>query len=239
MGFVAPEAVLKQSTSIKDVIRDPQVGQPSATPQPSQPVALNAQQAPSVAAPSALNAPPVPVATSTPVDTPPASPVMPSSTPTAPISVPTAPLTPAQEQTLEPTSQPVSTPIKPAAEMNQEEYYQALAFHWNTLVDLIFEKVPTLKSFLKFKVPEMKEFNAVLVLKNEIQCDDFNSKKVEVLRYLRNNFDQRINDIDVVLEERPDDTKYVLTEDDKLDELRKQNPDMNGFINILNLRLNN
>ena len=105
------------------------------------------------------------------------------------------------------------------------------------MIDIVFDKVPTLQAPLKHYVPEIKEFIIHISLKNDFQQDDFASKKNEVLQYLRNNFDERINDVETAMAKEDDVQKYILDDDDKLTELKQQNPDLGDFIKTLNLRI--
>lgn len=110
---------------------------------------------------------------------------------------------------------------------------------WLQLIDIIFAEVPTLHAPLKNYTPTLSNNIVNVPLKNERQMDDFANKKVEVLRYLRTNFDEKIDDVVTKLEEHMETKKFILDEQDKLQALREQNPDVADFISSLNLRLRN
>jgi len=56
------------------------------------------------------------------------------------------------------------------------------------------------------------------------------------LEYLRNNFDQRVDDIQVEVEVNPAQTsKLIYDTQDKMNDLNKENPELPEFLKILNL----
>lgn len=105
------------------------------------------------------------------------------------------------------------------------------------MIDIVFDKVPTLQAPIKHYTAEIKDFVIHIALKNDFQQDDFAAKKNEVLQYIRNNFDERINDVETTMAKEDDVQKYILDDDDKITELKQQNPDLGDFIKTLNLRI--
>lgn len=209
MSFIAPEAILRPSPSIKEAIRDPQ----TITAVPNAATVQNAV-AQSVASE-------VPTAVATPSST--------AESPTETASAPDVPVEPVEP----------AAPAVPVEQLDPQSYEQLFLQHWAKMIDIVFADEPTLHSPLKYYAPELKKMDIYLTLKNEIQETDFSAKKNEVLQYIRSHFDNRINDIVTQVNVAHDNKKFVLNEDDKLIELKKQNPDLQEFINSLSLRLKN
>ena len=107
------------------------------------------------------------------------------------------------------------------------------------MVESIFADMPTLHEPLKHYHPERKENILIVPVKNEIQENDFALRKLQVLRYLRENWDETLDDIEVKLDISMETKKFILDDNDKLNALREQNPDIADFIRSLNLRIKN
>lgn len=108
---------------------------------------------------------------------------------------------------------------------------------WEAMVDAVFADVPTLHEPLKHYHPVRKENILIVPVKNDIQENDFAPRKHQVLRYLRENWDEKLDDIEVKLDINMEIKKFILDDNDKLNALREQNPDIADFIKFLNLRI--
>ena len=108
---------------------------------------------------------------------------------------------------------------------------------WETMVDAIFADIPTLHEPLKHYHPERKGNILIIPVRNDIQENDFAPRKHQVLAYLRQNWDEKLDDIEVKLDISTETKKYILDDNDKLNALREQNPDIADFIKFLNLRI--
>lgn len=224
MGFVPPEAIVKPSPSIKDVVKDPEpvhTQQPQTEPQPSvsvseQPAENQLENQPesqsenqsenqeqsqeSVVEPSVIT---------------------PSEKLGNQESVEEAP----------PVSQPAED--KEPAETTGEEAFKQ---KWLNLIDAVFENQPTLHTPMKHYPVEIKDNVVYVSLKNELQQNDFEIKKTDVLQYLRANYSEAINDVVSKVDVNMKTPKFIMDSQDKMNELDKQNPDFKEFIEILNLR---
>lgn len=225
MSFVAPDAVVKASPSIKNLMNDPvpKAAPPVTVPSPSPtPAPVPEQPAAPVAVPV-----PEPIVSESLVTSQPSEPqpIKPEENP-SPVTetTPTDPL---------PTSTPTETL---AVEANPEISPEKFKEKWDEMVDNIFNKVPTLQAPLKNYPLELKNNIVYLKLRNSMQVDDFSIKKVAVLQYLRNHFDPNINDVEVELDDKTEVKKYILDEKDKIKELQHQNPDFAEFMQTLNLQ---
>lgn len=107
---------------------------------------------------------------------------------------------------------------------------------WNTMFELLFREIATIYYPLKGVVPSIKNNIIHVKVKNEMMKDNFESRVRLALEYLRNNFDQRIDDIQVEVEVNPAQTsKLIYDTQDKMNDLNKENPDLPEFLKILNL----
>ena len=230
MDFVSPEAILKQTPSIKDVIQDPKNTQPQA-----------AETAPSVQPAQAVQAA-EPVQPVQPIQTPEVTQSQPAQPEQGPIAAPIPPEKQEPEETQAEVASPPAQETPPITtnqvdQLNPKQYDALFLQKWNDMISIVFNKVPTLQAPLKHYTPVIKDFVIHLTLKNEFQIEDFASKKSDVLQYMRNNFDERINDVETKMDKQEETHNYILTEDDILMELKRENPDFNDFIKALNLRI--
>lgn len=113
---------------------------------------------------------------------------------------------------------------------------EKFASAWNTMFELLFREIATIYYPLKGVVPSIKNNIIHVKVKNEMMKDNFESRVRLALEYLRNNFDQRIDDIQVEVEVNPAQTsKLIYDTQDKMNDLNKENPDLPEFLKILNL----
>ena len=130
-----------------------------------------------------------------------------------------------------PDSQPAED--KEPAETTDEEVFKQ---KWLDLIDTVFANKPTLHTPMKHYPVEIKDNVVYVSLKNELQQNDFEIKKTDVLQYLRANYSEAINDVVSKVDVNIQTPKFILDSQDKMNELNKQNPDFKEFIKILKLR---
>ena len=107
---------------------------------------------------------------------------------------------------------------------------------WNTMFELLFREIATIYYPLKGVVPQIHHNVIQVKVKNEMMKENFESRVRLALEYLRNNYDPRIDDIKVEIEINPEQsTKLIYDTQDKLNDLKKENPDLPEFLKILNL----
>lgn len=227
MSFVAPDAVVKASPSIKNLMNDhvPKAAPPVTISTPTSAPAPESPSVPEQAAPVAVSEPAAP---SQPVEPEPVAPVQ--EQPSAPEPMPQPEPTPSAPQPA-----PSPAPVQPMEE-SPEQHIERFKAQWNEMVDCVFNKVPTLQAPLKNYPLELRNNTIYLKLRNSMQVDDFSIKKVAVLQYLRNHFDPNINEVEVELDDKTEAKKYILDEKDKIKELQHQNPDFAEFMQTLNLQ---
>ena len=125
-----------------------------------------------------------------------------------------------------------ATEASQAISSSDEKFVNA----WNTMFELLFREIATIYYPLKGVLPSIKNNIIQVKVKNEMMKDNFESRVRLALEYLRNNFDQRIDDIQVEVEANPAQTsKLIYDTQDKMNDLNKENPDLPEFLKILNL----
>ncbi|MDR2979182.1 MAG: hypothetical protein LBV02_01870 [Bacteroidales bacterium] len=107
--------------------------------------------------------------------------------------------------------------------------------HWEKMADLFFDKMPTVYYSIKEHIPEIKDNIVLIGIKNPLQKDLIESKKRDVLAYLRQHVDNTINDVEVVVDENIETKIKLLNAQDRVHELVQQNEDLPEFLKILNL----
>ena len=254
-SFIAPSSTVKSGPSIKDLINDP-TPPAAASPAPATTENTVPTQQPMPAAA------PVQPQTPAPVETTPAAPE--SAEPMAE-TVPEA-AAPELSHAPEPTVvEPVddepdddsglstvsdevteakvtavpAEPVVTRPPADPDEDPEAFQTFWETMADAIFADIPTLHEPIKHYHPVRKENTLIIPVKNDIQENAFAPRKHQVLRYLRDNWDETLDDIEVKLDISMETKKFILDDNDKLNALREQNPDIADFIKSLNLRIKN
>ena len=107
---------------------------------------------------------------------------------------------------------------------------------WNTMFELLFREIPTVYYPLKGETPQMEQHIIHVKVKNEMMKENFESRVRLALEYLRNNYDPRLDDIQVEIEVNPEQTsKLIYDTQDKMNDLYRENPDLPEFLKILNL----
>jgi hypothetical protein len=127
---------------------------------------------------------------------------------------------------------PSETEVPQAISSSDEKFVSA----WNTMFELLFREIATIYYPLKGVVPSIENNIIHVKVKNEMMKDNFESRIRLALEYLRNNFNQRIDDIQVEVETNPAQTsKLIYDTQDKMNDLNKENPELPEFLKILNL----
>ena len=228
-SFITPTATVKSGPSIRDLIHDP-VPAPAATENAVAP------QAP----------PPTPAAPAVPVEIPAETVAVAPDLPEPEPPAPTEPVgnEPVTEGTEEPATSPQQAdeavdPTEKRPPADPDEDPEAFQQFWETMVEAIFADIPTLHEPLKHYHPVRKDNILIIPVKNDIQENAFAPHKHEVLAYLRQKWDETLDDIEVKLDISMETKKFILDDNDKLNALREQNPDIADFIKSLNLRIKN
>lgn len=129
-------------------------------------------------------------------------------------------------------STPVENEDSQSISSTDEKFKEA----WGTMFELLFREIATIYYPLKGMVPTI-EHNIIRVkVKNESMKENFESRIRLALEYLRNNYDPRIDDIQVEVDVQTETVNKVIYDtQDKMNDLKKENPDLPDFLKILNL----
>lgn len=120
----------------------------------------------------------------------------------------------------------------------EEKENLTFAEHWKIIFAQVFEKIPLILHPLDGYIPEIKDNIITVKLKNDFQKDYFGPEIRHLLSYLRNQYDDQIEDIQLVVDESVETKKIIYDLVDKMDDLKKENPEFENFISILKLHAN-
>lgn len=143
----------------------------------------------------------------------------------------------ASEVSEEPTdTDAASTPAENEASQSISSTDEKFKEAWGTMFELLFREIATIYYPLKGMIPTI-EHNIIRVkVKNESMKENFESRIRLALEYLRNNYDPRIDDIQVEVDAQTETVNKVIYDtQDKMNDLKKENPDLPEFLKILNL----
>ena len=104
------------------------------------------------------------------------------------------------------------------------------------MFELLFREIATIYYPLKGMVPAIENNIIQVKVKNESMKENFESRTRLALEYLRNNYDPRIDDIRVEVDAQTETVNKVIYDtQDKMNDLKMENPDLPDFLKILNL----
>ena len=138
------------------------------------------------------------------------------------------------EQSDEPEA--VSTLEENAATQSISSSDEKFKEAWGTMFELLFREIATIYYPLKGMVPVIENNIIQVKVKNESMKENFESRTRLALEYLRNNYDPRIDDIHVEVDAQTETVNKVIYDtQDKMNDLKMENPDLPEFLKILNL----
>ena len=108
---------------------------------------------------------------------------------------------------------------------------------WRAMFEHVFISVPTIYFSLKETLPEIENNIIKVIVKNEIQKEHFEAKTREVLEFLRTHFDEKIEDVIVETNEQLETKKIIYDVKEKLQNFKEQNPEIEDFMQILDLKI--
>ena len=109
--------------------------------------------------------------------------------------------------------------------------------HWRAMFNHVFASVPTIYIPLKETLPEIENNIVKVIVKNEVQKEHFEAKIRDVLEYLRTHFDEKVEDIVVEANEQLETKKIIYDVKEKLQNFKEQNPEIDDFLQILELKI--
>lgn len=147
------------------------------------------------------------------------------------------PETPTIDNEPAPTTSEEKLPAEESSPVNEIAETEPLSFeeHWVKVADLFFNKMPTVYYSIREHIPEIKDHIVLVSIKNSLQKDLIESKKKEVIAYLRTHFNEEIQDLEVLVDELLVSKIKLLDAREKVMELAQENEELTEFLKILNL----
>jgi hypothetical protein len=149
-----------------------------------------------------------------------------------PANEPTEPETPMENP--DPTAEPAAVET-PAAETPAEP--EDFATCWNQLFTELFSNNFLIYYNLKDETPEYQDDTIRITVKNDIQREEFDSRRKSILEYWRNHFKLNVDDLEIIVNEQKAEKKVIINSEDKLNNMMEQNQQLKDFLNILQFRI--
>lgn len=108
---------------------------------------------------------------------------------------------------------------------------------WHILFEELFANNHLIYYSLKDEVPRYENDTIYIEVKNNIQKEQFESRKRAIIEYWRNHFSLNVDDLEVTANELKEEKKVIISADDKLRNMVEQNADLPAFLNILGFRM--
>jgi len=140
----------------------------------------------------------------------------------------------AEEQNLCESVESVSS----VCEKNSPEIKSNFSESWSEMFEQVFRAVPTIYLALKDTLPEIENNIIKVTVTNTPQKEHFEAKTREVLEFLRTHFDEKIEDVVVEANEMLEMKKVIIYDSkEKLQNLKDQNPEIEDFLQISELKM--
>lgn len=108
---------------------------------------------------------------------------------------------------------------------------------WKTMFEIVFKDSPVIYCAYAEYIPTFENNIIQFTANNEFQKDAFESKKRDVLEYLRSNLSNTIDDIIVNVKTDFVAKKVIYDNKDKFANFAQENSEFESFISILNLNM--
>jgi hypothetical protein len=158
--------------------------------------------------------------------------------PTEPEIIPEVPEEISSESKVERVQEVIPDTINQGETQPAQESQDTFMTHWNNMLDTVFHKVPTVYYTLKNYLPDKLENDILITVKNELQKEEIEGRQREILSYLRNNYNNEIEKIKINIDADLESKVTILDNREKMKILKEQNADINNFMEILKLKMN-
>lgn len=108
---------------------------------------------------------------------------------------------------------------------------------WHILFEELFANNHLIYYSLKDEVPRYENDTIYIEVKNNIQKEQFESRKRAIVEYWRNHFTLNVDDLEIVTNEQKEEHRVIISADDKLRNMVEQNANLPEFLNILGFRM--
>lgn len=130
------------------------------------------------------------------------------------------------------TSAAVETPV-PASSSEPEDF----ATCWTQLFTELFSNNFLIYYSMKDETPEYQDDTIRITVKNDIQREEFDSRRKSILEYWRNHFKLNVDDLEITVNEQKAEKKVIINSEDKMNNMMEQNPQLKDFLSILQFRI--
>ena len=153
-------------------------------------------------------------------------------------TAPTVPETlPAEENPAPAVEIPtVETPVTETV-ATEEAVPEDFATCWHQLFSELFGNNFLIYYNMKDETPEYQDDIIRITVKNDIQKEEFDSRRKSILEYWRNHFKLNVDDLDIIVDEQKTEKKVIINAEDKLNNMMEQNPQLKDFLSILQFRI--
>ena len=107
---------------------------------------------------------------------------------------------------------------------------------WKQMVDAIFQKKPAFYHQLYDYLPAYEQDVITVDVENDFQKNQLEMSKRAMLEYWRNHFQLNVDEIEFVIHEH-EKKKVIYTNEDKVNNMLEQNPELKDFLQVLNFRI--
>lgn len=131
-------------------------------------------------------------------------------------------------------SEPTAS-VEPA--IVQSESVSDFAEKWHEMFEQVFVNIPSIYFPYREYTPELKDNIIHFKVNNEIQKENIEIQKRDILEFLRNHFDQAIEDLVITSDQTFIPKKIIYDQKDKFENFAEENPNFVDFVKILNLHM--
>lgn len=129
-------------------------------------------------------------------------------------------------------------PITPVVPENVDsESSSDFAEKWHEMFEQVFVNIPSIYFPYREYTPELKDNLIHFKVNNEIQKENIETQKRDILEFLRNHFDNAIEDLVITSDQTFIPKKIIYDQKDKFENFAEENPNFVDFVKILNLHM--
>lgn len=129
-------------------------------------------------------------------------------------------------------------PITPVVPENVDsESSSDFEAKWHEMFEKVFVNIPSIYFPYREYTPELKDNIIYFKVNNEIQKENIEIQKRDILEFLRNHFDHAIEDLVIISDQTFIPKKIIYDQKDKFENFAEENPNFVDFVKILNLHM--
>lgn len=132
---------------------------------------------------------------------------------------------------------PATQPTPEVGEKEDTREEEDFATCWRQLFQELFSNNHLIYYSLKDDTPEYTDSVIRIEVKNDIQREEFDSRRKSIVEYWRNHFKLNLDDLEIIVNEQKTEKKVIINSEDKFNNMNEQNPELTDFIKILNFKI--